>query len=106
IDFTAIRAILTNEPIFGIGLLAVINTVPIGLVLNIGLLRILCTRGRARAFWVGFLVWGTIAMMASAWAALTPPGWGVSTTGAPNKIRHESRMWVLWQSYFVFTGNC
>ena len=56
IDLTAIRAVLTNALTFGVGLSALINTGLIGLVLNIGLLRMFCTRGRKRAFWVGFLV--------------------------------------------------
>jgi hypothetical protein len=106
IDFTAIRAIFSKSMAFGIGLQALITTMPIGLALNIGLLRICRTRGRTRAFWVGFLVCGTIAMTSSAWAALTPAGSVLSTTGAPNKILDGSRMWFLWNSYFVFTVNC
>jgi hypothetical protein len=106
IEFTAIRAILGKALAFGIGLQALINTVPMGLALNFGLLRMFRTRGRARAFWVGFLVCGLIAMMSAAWAGLTPAGSVRSTTGGPNTIVHGSRMWFLWQSYFDFTVNC
>ncbi len=106
IDFTAIRVIFTNATAFGLGVQALINTVPSGLALNIGLLRIFHTRGQARAFWVGFLVCGTIAMMSSAWAALTPAGSVRSPTGGRNTILHESSVWALWNSYFVFTVNC
>ena len=106
IDFTALRAIFGTAKNFGVGLQPLITTVPIGLALNIGLLRIFRTRGRARAFWVGFLVCGLLAMMSAAWAALTPECSVLSTTGGPNTIRHGSRMWFLWQSYFVFTVNC
>src|SRR3954469_6328264 len=89
IDVTAIRVIFTNATAFGLGVQALINTVPIGLALNIGLLRIFRTRGQARAFWVGFLVCGTIAMMSSAWAALIPAGSVRSPTGGGNTILHE-----------------
>jgi hypothetical protein len=106
IDFTAIRAIFTNALTFGIGLSALINTWLIGLALNIGLLRMFHTGGRTRAFWVGFLVCGTVATVSSAWAALTPAGSVRSATGGRNEILHGSRMWGLWNSYFVFTVNC
>jgi hypothetical protein len=106
IDFTAIRAIFTNALTFGVGLSALINTGLIALALNIGLLRVFRTGGRARAFWMGFLVCGTVALLSSAWAALTPAGSVRSATGGPNEILHESKMWVLWNSYFVFTVNC
>ena len=106
IDFTAIRAIFTSALTFGIGLSALINTGLIGLALNIGLLRMFRKAGRARAFWAGFLVCGTTAMVSSAWAALTPVGSVRSAIGGPNEILHESRMWGLWNSYFVFTVNC
>jgi hypothetical protein len=106
IDLTALRAIFGLAMNFGTGLQALINTVPIGLALNISLLRIFRTRGRARAYWVGFLVCGLLAMMSAAWAALTPEGSVLSTTGGPNTILHGSRIWFLWQSYFVFMVNC
>jgi hypothetical protein len=69
IEFAALRATLAAVMTFGIGLQALINTVPIGLALNIGLVRIFRTRGRARAFWVGLpqlaiaLVGGLIARL-------------------------------------------
>jgi hypothetical protein len=106
IDFTLIRVTFSRAMTFGHGLQVLINTMPIGLALNIGVLSILRTRGRARAFWVGFLLCGTIAMISAAWAALTPAGSVRSTTGGPNQILDGSRMWFLWQSYFVFTSNC
>jgi hypothetical protein len=105
-DFTAIRVIFANATAYGLGVQALINTVPIGLVLNIGLLRIFHTRGQAHAFWVGFLVCGTIAMMSSAWSALTPAGSVRSPTGSRNTILHGSSVWALWNSYFGFTVNC
>ena len=49
---------------------------------------------------------GTIAMVSSAWAGLTPAGSVRSATGGPNEILHGSRMWGLWNSYFVFAVNC
>ena len=106
IEFTAIRAIFIRALTFGVGLSALINTALIGLALNFGLLRMFRTIGRTRAFWVGFLVCGALAMVSSAWAALTPAGSVRSATGGPNEILHESRMWGLWNSYFVGTVNC
>jgi hypothetical protein len=38
IDFTLIRAIFSKAAAFGLGIQALINTVPIGLALNIGVL--------------------------------------------------------------------
>ncbi len=106
IDFTAIRAVFSKAMTFGGGLSALINTIPIGLALNFGLLRILRTRGRAQVFWVGFLVSGALTMMSSAWAALTPAGSVHPTDGTPNYILHGSTIWWLWNSYFDFTVNC
>jgi hypothetical protein len=106
IDFATTRAIFSRSMTVGIGLQALINALPIGLVLNIGLVRAFCTRGRVRTFWVGFLVSGALAMMSSAWAALTPAGSVIATNGGPNKILQGSRMWFLWNSYFVFTVSC
>ena len=90
---------------FGIGLQALITVIPIVLVLNFGLLRMIATPGRGRAFWTGFLICGTIAMTTSVWAALTPAGSAQTPAGAPNKILHGSRMWHLWNSYFRFATN-
>jgi hypothetical protein len=106
IDFTLIRAIFSKAAAFGLGIQALINTVPIGLALNIGVLCMLRTRGRARAFRVGFLVCGAIAMMSAAWAALTPAGSVRSATGGPNEIRYGSGIWFIWQSYFIAATNC
>jgi len=106
IDVTAIRAVFSKAMTFGVGLSALINTIPIALALNFGLLSILRSRGRAQVFWVGFLVCGSTTMMSSAWAALTPAGSVHPTTGAPNKILHGSTMWLLWNSHFDFTVNC
>ncbi len=106
IDFTVIRAIFSNALTVGVGLSGLINVGLIGLALNVGLVRMFCTGGRARAFWVGFLVCGAIAMASSAWAALTPPGSVRSATAGPNEILQESRMWRVWNSYFVSTTNC
>jgi hypothetical protein len=106
IELTGLRAMFGKAMNFGLGLHALISTMPMGLALNLGLVRMLLTRGRARAFWVGFLICGTIAMMSSAWAALTPAGSVRSTTGGPNEIVHGSRMWYLWQSYFDLAVNC
>jgi hypothetical protein len=91
-DFAAIRTIFDMAMTFGLGLQALITTVPIGLVLNFGLLRMIATPGRSRAFWAGFLICGAIAMTTSVWAALTPAGSVRATAGAPNKILHGSGM--------------
>ena len=48
IDFTAIRAVFSKAMTFGGGLSALINTIPIGLALNFGLLRILRTEAGPR----------------------------------------------------------
>jgi hypothetical protein len=106
VDFGAIRAIFIYEPIAGLGLLALIQTVPIGLALNYGLIRFVVTKDCSRAFWMGFFVCGIMAMSVIGWAVLTPPGWGPSPTGIPNKIRHESTTWVVWNTYFVFVVKC
>lgn len=105
-DFTAIRAVFSRAMTFGVGLSVLINTIPIGLALNFGLLRILRARGRAQMFWVGFVVCGTLTIMSSAWAALTPLGWVHPRDGTPNYFLVGSTIWWLWNSYFDFTVNC
>ncbi|APW61591.1 hypothetical protein [Paludisphaera borealis] len=105
VDFTAIRAIFGKAMTFGLGLQAMIQTVPIALSLNFALLRLFHTRGRTRAFWVGFLVCGTIMMASAAWAALTPAGSARSSTGGPNVILHGSTAWWIWNAYFGFAGD-
>jgi hypothetical protein len=105
LDFAAIRAIFSMATTFEIGLQALINAIPIGLVLSFGLLRMVATPGKSRAFCVGFLIGGAIAMTTSVWAALTPAGSARTTAGAPNKILHGSGIWHLWNSYFLFATN-
>jgi hypothetical protein len=106
IDFAAMRMIFGKAMTFGLGLQALITTIPIGLAMNFGLIQILRTRGRPRLFWGGFLLFGTIAMATAAWAALTPAGSASSTTGGANRILHGSKMWFAWNSYFIFTEDC
>jgi hypothetical protein len=105
IDLTAIRAVLSEAMTFGVGLEALIHTVPMGLTLNYGLLRVLGSPRGTRAFWVGFLACGTAAMLSAAWGALTPAGVVHPASGAANQILGGSQIWGIWQSYFEFACN-
>jgi hypothetical protein len=105
VDLAAIRVVFGKAMTFGIGLHALIYALPMVLVLNCGLFCGLGTRGRPRAFWMGFLACGTAAMLSSAWGALTPAGSVHPANGAPNSILEGSRVWALWQSYFEFAVN-
>jgi hypothetical protein len=106
VDLALIRAAFGKAMNFGMGLEVLIQTIPMGLALNFGLLRAFCVRGRPRAFWMGFIACGTAAMISSAWAALTPAGSVHPANGAPNYILEGSRVWAIWQSYFEFAAHC
>ena len=58
-----------------------IGVAPIGLALQFGIFRLMRSRGRGRAFWVGFVVCGLTAMMAFVWVVRSPGVILVSSTG-------------------------
>jgi hypothetical protein len=101
LDFAAIRTIFRMARTYGHGIEALIYTVPVGLGLNLALLRMLGTRGRTRVFWAGVLVCGAMVMASSAWAALTPTGSVHPTDGTPNYVLRGSTAWRFWNAYFV-----
>jgi hypothetical protein len=88
-------AAFNSEMLVGIVLAAV--AVQVGLALAIR------GRGRTRAFWLGFVLCGTVAMMSFAWGMLFPRILGLTSTGKLIETR-GSPLYMLWWNYaqFVF----
>ncbi len=101
LDLAAIRAVFGLSMPYGSGVQAIIQTWPMGLLVNLATLMLIVGRGRSRAFWAGFLVGGLLMMTTSAWAALTPAGYFRPVPGSPNVILEGSMMWHLWADYFA-----
>lgn len=60
-------------------------------------------RGKGRAFWLGFLAFGFMAMMSVIWAIVFAPNIGIAqdpTTGETITLKIPgSFLWSLWSSY-------
>ena len=46
---------------------------PIGLTMEFAVYRLICSRGRARAFWAGFLATGLLTARSLVWGIYVPP---------------------------------
>ena len=75
LNLAAVRILFlyNSEMLIGVAL--------IGLALQVGIFRLMRSRGRGRAFWVGFVVCGLTAMMAFVWVVRSPGVILVSSTG-------------------------
>ena len=84
------------------------GVVPMAVILQVGIFSLIRSQGRVRAFWAGFLVFGTMGMTSFLGAALFCPSDSVSidpkTEKAIVKNFPRSPTWVLWSRYgrFVF----
>src|SRR4051794_13140294 len=67
LDFAAVRFLLDDNYGF------LVAAVPSGLALHVGLLLIHRSRGRVRAFLIGFVASGLMAMMSLVWAEILIP---------------------------------
>jgi hypothetical protein len=61
-------------------------------------------RGRARAFWLGFLVCGSLITASFVWAMLFPEVMGITRTGALIKTP-GSPLYAIWSSYTHIVGK-
>jgi hypothetical protein len=81
-----------------------------GLALQAGALALFRSRGRRRAFLVGFLVFGSVAMISVIWALVFTPNVDITQDPSTGKmITIEipgSRMWTIWSSYVEFVDAC
>jgi hypothetical protein len=77
-----------------------------GLALQAGGLLLARSRGRIRAFWIGFLAFGSMAMATVVWAMVFAPNVGIAhdpITGNEIIINVPgSLMWTLWSGYFRY----
>jgi CDP-diglyceride synthetase len=97
LDFAAARILLAynQEMLIGIALG--------GLVLQVGFFRLIRSRGRGRAFWVGFIVCGLMAMTTLVWAMRFPEVFGIRggalirTPGSP--------LHTVWYGYAKFVSE-
>ena len=62
------------------------------------------SRGRARAFWLGFMVGGSMITASFIWAMLFPEVLGVTRTGAVVKTPGSS-LYAVWAGYGRFIGD-
>jgi membrane protein YqaA with SNARE-associated domain len=102
VNFAAARALLS------IHRLAFVGAVLIGLALQVGLFRLIRSRGHARNFWIGFVAAGSLALMCFVWAMLTPPT-GMRQTNPSDRVTYYhtpgSAMWRLWCDYNNFAAT-
>jgi hypothetical protein len=81
---------------------------PMALALQVGIFWLIRSRSRVRAFWVGFLVFGAVAMTSFVGAWFFCAGRNVSVdprTGILVDRWAGSPIWVLWSSYGRFVGG-
>jgi hypothetical protein len=76
----------------------------IGLSLQVGSFRLVRSRNRVRMFWVGFVAFGSLAMLSFLWGTIFAP---ITRVAAPRSRMHYapipgSPMWTLWHAYFGF----
>ena len=80
-----------------------------GLALQAGGLAVILGRGRARAFSVGFITFGAIALATVIWAMVFATNTGIAydpSTGKTTTITIPgSPLWTLWSNYFEFVGS-
>lgn len=66
-------------------------------------------RERGRLFWVGFLVFGSLAMASFIWAMVFAPNVGIArdpvTGGVKQVTIPGSFMWTVWSSYIDAAGS-
>lgn len=97
LNFAAARILFAHNPYLLIGVALT------GLSLQVGLFRLIRSRNRIRMFWVGFVAFGSMAMMSFLWGMVFSPTTRVMNTG---RIIYTSSpgsaMWTLWHSYYEF----
>jgi hypothetical protein len=86
-----------------------------GLAIELGLFRIVRTRGKSRAFWAGFVICGLLAVGSFAWGVVVKssisPSLNVSTgeiTTLPITVLQRVGLssWSVWRSYLLLAVLC
>jgi hypothetical protein len=102
VNLAAIRAAyLTNE-------LLLIGIAPAAIALQFGLFVLLRSRGSVRAFWAGFLAFGSVAMLFFFLAMSHPRTVGIGRTSNGTFVRVEtpgSPLWNVLEGYTSFVSN-
>ncbi len=110
IDLAAGRGYLRNSDYFGWNLLCLIAVVPIGVVLEIVIVRLIHRRGRDLVYWVGFLAGGAGAMASIVWA-LADPSYESVYTRPEGVVRSiypgcfASQLWNVHTTTSPFSGS-
>ena len=69
LNIAALRALFFSRMELALGIM------PIGIVLQVGLLKAIRNQGRSRFFWTGFSILGTAAAASFIWAAFFDKSW-------------------------------
>ena len=108
-DFAVGRAMVVRNDSFGWNLLCMEAVAPIVLSLQLALMRIVSIRGRRCAFWIGFLLFGLLAMFSVIGQFIDPPSESTSITSSGTIVRSSyagGPMARLWSPYLevVYQG--
>jgi hypothetical protein len=102
INLAAARAAyLANE-------LLLVGLVPAAVALQFGLFVLLRSRGRVRAFWAGFLAFGSVAMLFFFLAMSHPRNVGIARTSHGKFVRIDtpgSSLWNVLEGYANFASH-
>jgi hypothetical protein len=108
LDLAAGRFLLDYDAVLLVGVL------PAGLALQLGLFRLIRSRGRLRAFWAGFVIAGALAALSFAWGIIFAGSIGIRYDWTTGKIETVStpgslggdRVQALWSAYGAFAERC